>query len=143
MIAADLIKRIAEDVGEHPEVDKFIRDQLISFFRNNPEPDDDDVHEFAQHLEMEPHEFEEHIYALLGFYVNNVGKHSTWDASAFDPKELLLGISVEMEHTDCPEIALEIAKDHLAEFPDYYTRLRDMEANAKSYWGNDEEEEDD
>lgn len=40
-----------------------------------------------------------------------------------DPNELELGIAVEMEHTDNPEIAKEIALDHLAENGDYYTLL--------------------
>lgn len=45
-----------------------------------------------------------------------------------DSNELLMGIEVEMEHTDDPAIALDIAMDHLAELPDYYTRLAKMES---------------
>ena len=37
------------------------------------------------------------------------------------------GSIVEQEHTDNLEIAKEIARDHLAEAPDYYTHLEDME----------------
>jgi len=40
-----------------------------------------------------------------------------------NPKELEMGIKVEMEHTGNKDIAKEIAIDHLAEYPDYYTRL--------------------
>lgn len=39
-----------------------------------------------------------------------------------------IGIGIEKEHTDDINIASEIAKDHLAEDPDYYTKLQDMEA---------------
>jgi hypothetical protein len=46
-------------------------------------------------------------------------------------KELEMGIEVEMEHTDDSAIAKEIALDHLSEFPDYYTRLKKMEKQAK------------
>ena len=46
--------------------------------------------------------------------------------------ELKIGIEIEREHTDDESIARQIALDHLAEFPDYYTRLQKMEKEAKS-----------
>ena len=49
----------------------------------------------------------------------------------FDVDQLLMGLEVELEHTDDPMVALEIAMDHLAEIPDYYARLKSMEADAK------------
>jgi len=45
--------------------------------------------------------------------------------------QLLMGIKVEQEHTKDKVKALEISMDHLEEFPDYYTRLQQMEAEAK------------
>ena len=60
-----------------------------------------------------------------------VGKHIDTPEENFDPKELRAGMEVEKEHTDDPEIAKQIAKDHLSEIPDYYTRLLKMEAEAK------------
>lgn len=41
--------------------------------------------------------------------------------------ELKKGIKVELEHTVNVNIASEIAKDHLVEFPDYYERLKKIE----------------
>jgi hypothetical protein len=41
-----------------------------------------------------------------------------------------MGVKVEMEHTTCPIISRKIALDHLVEIPDYYTRLKKMEAEA-------------
>lgn len=38
-------------------------------------------------------------------------------------KQLELGISVEMEHTNSEKVAREIAMDHLEENPDYYSNL--------------------
>lgn len=52
-----------------------------------------------------------------------------------DPEQLAMGIKVEMEHTTNKEASKKIALDHLAEIPDYYTRLAKMEKEAK-----DEEE---
>ena len=45
----------------------------------------------------------------------------------YDNKELRKGIEVEMEHTDDPEIAMQIAMDHLEEHPEYYKYLPKME----------------
>lgn len=60
-----------------------------------------------------------------------LGKHNDSPASDFDKKQLAMGIKVEREHTDDDDIAEAIAKDHLAEIPDYYTRLAKMEEQAK------------
>jgi tRNA nucleotidyltransferase/poly(A) polymerase/2'-5' RNA ligase len=59
--------------------------------------------------------------------------------SDFDAKELEMGIEVEKEHLvndsyskeDLRATAQEIAMDHLAEIPDYYTRLKKMESEAE------------
>lgn len=50
--------------------------------------------------------------------------------SQFDPQALEQGRRHEMEHTSDPEIAGEIAKDHLAERGDYYDRLEQMEGGG-------------
>jgi hypothetical protein len=61
-----------------------------------------------------------------------IGKHDDVPDSEFDAEELAKGIKVEMEHTDDLEIAKSIAKDHLSEAKNYYTRLLKMEAEAKT-----------
>lgn len=45
------------------------------------------------------------------------------DPSKVDRKELVMGIRVEMEHTDDPKEAAKIALQHLAEDPKYYSKL--------------------
>ena len=45
----------------------------------------------------------------------------------FDPKALRQGQQHEMEHTNSPGIAKEIASDHLTEMPDYYERILKLE----------------
>jgi hypothetical protein len=44
-----------------------------------------------------------------------------------DPKELSMGIKVEMEHTDDKAKAKIIALQHLAEDPKYYTKLKSLD----------------
>jgi len=54
----------------------------------------------------------------------------SFTAEDADPEQLALGSKIEREHTDDPELAKKIALDHLAEIPDYYTRLIKMEKDA-------------
>jgi hypothetical protein len=64
----------------------------------------------------------------------NVGLHLTVPDSQFDKKQLKRGIEVEKEHTTNPKISKEIAKDHLSELSDYYTRLDKMEKEGNKYF---------
>lgn len=65
-----------------------------------------------------------------------VGRHNDVPDSEYDEDELSMGIEVELEHTDCRQIAKGIAKDHLAEIPGtgnndgYYSLLKKMESDA-------------
>ena len=61
-----------------------------------------------------------------------VGKHNHMRNIEFDPKQLQMGLKVEMEHTDDPAIALAIVKDHLVEISNYYTWLERMEEKARN-----------
>ncbi len=65
-----------------------------------------------------------------------------WDASPFSLEQFQMGMDVELEHgTRDPEtnvtdddviVTAKIARAHLNEFPDYYTRLAKMEAEAEA-----------
>ena len=50
------------------------------------------------------------------------GKSSGMPDSFFNKKELRLGIKVELEHTRSRRLAKEIAKDHLVENSQYYSK---------------------
>ncbi len=73
-----------------------------------------------------------------------------WEHSRFDVEQFRMGLEVELEHgrhdsatnvTDDDEIATgKIAWAHLNEFPDYYSRLARMEAEAEEYWATREAE---
>lgn len=63
--------------------------------------------------------------------MKKIGKHINTPDDKFDKHQLQLGIKIEMEHTDDPLMAKEIAKDHLFEIKDYYSRLIKMEREAK------------
>lgn len=105
-----------------------IHAQIIAFFQKNPSPNDKQVHAFAEKIGMNEHELERHIYMLLSSVISG-GKAPKYTGD-YDSKQLEMGRKVEMEHTSEPLIAEKIAKDHLAELSDYYTRLKKMEEGA-------------
>ncbi|MFN3152916.1 DUF5661 family protein [Bremerella sp.] len=55
------------------------------------------------------------------------GKANNKPDIAFPADEIQQGQKVEMEHTDSPAMAKEIAKDHLTESTEYYDELAKME----------------
>jgi Protein of unknown function (DUF5661) len=69
-----------------------------------------------------------------------------WAGSPFDVEQFRMGMDVELEHgtqdsetnvTDDDVVTTaKIARAHLNEFPDYYSRLAVMEAEAEAYWAN-------
>lgn len=62
--------------------------------------------------------------------VEQIAKKHRLDVS-FIQKQLDIGEPIEHEHTKNHKLAMEIALQHLDEIPDYYTRLKKMEASAK------------
>ena len=71
-----------------------------------------------------------------------------WNSARFDVEQFRMGLEVELEHgqrdpatnvSDDDEITTaKIAWAHVNEFPDYYTRLAKMEAEAERYWADRE-----
>jgi hypothetical protein len=65
-----------------------------------------------------------------------------WESAPFDVEQFRAGMDVELEHgthdpgtnvtEDDPTVTGKIALAHLNEFPDYYTRLQKMEAEAEA-----------
>jgi Protein of unknown function (DUF5661) len=67
-----------------------------------------------------------------------------WVTAPFDVEQFRMGMDVELEHgtrdletnvtDDDVTVTAKIARAHLNEFPDYYSRLAVMEADAEAYW---------
>ena len=62
--------------------------------------------------------------------VEQIAKKHRMEVS-FIQKQLDMGEPIEHEHTKDHTLAMDIALQHLDEIPDYYTRLKKMEASAK------------
>jgi hypothetical protein len=73
-----------------------------------------------------------------------IGEKLGVDWSKFDIEQFRMGMDVELEHgtvsantnvtNDDPLTTGKIALAHLNEFPDYYTRLYEMEKDAEKFW---------
>jgi DNA-directed RNA polymerase alpha subunit len=72
-----------------------------------------------------------------------IGEALGVDWSQFDVEQFRMGLGVELEHgtvdpatnvtDDDPILTGKIALAHLNEFPDYYTRLAEMEEEAERF----------
>ena len=72
-----------------------------------------------------------------------------WATSRFDVEQLRMGMDFELEHgtqdletnvtDDDVLVTAKIARAHLNEFPDYYSRLAVMESEAEAYWAAQDE----
>ena len=122
------MRTFGDFIREGSDKDEKIYNEIMDFFSDNPNPPDEQVHELAEKLGMDAHKFERYIYSLLGSILGTgEAKKKKITEKDVDKKELKLGTKVEMEHTKNKAIAKRIALDHLAELPDYYTRLMKME----------------
>ncbi len=73
-----------------------------------------------------------------------IGEMLGLDWSRFDVEQLRMGMDVELEHglvdshtnvtNNDPLTTGKIALAHLNEFPDYYTRLYEMEEEAEKFY---------
>ena len=73
-----------------------------------------------------------------------VGNQLEVDWTQTDPEQFRIGLAIELEHggvdpktnvtNDNLILTGKIALAHLNEYPDYYTRLQHLEAEAEEFW---------
>jgi len=124
------------DEGSPPTMEQ--RAKIRQFVKSNPHLSDDEFHAFSERLGVNPHFAEAEVYSMAHELSKKAaadmipgGKADKKSSSDFSPKQMAMGQKVEMEHTNDPAKAREIARDHLEEFGDYYTRLDKMESEAE------------
>lgn len=76
-----------------------------------------------KHIDRIRQILKEFVIGVEGEHIDRIrgGTSDSVSPDEFDPDELAHGINHEMEHTDDPELAEEIAMDHLTEDPYYYS----------------------
>lgn len=153
-------EQVASSLSMMTKMADVTKKDVAGFFRNNPNPPDKKLHAWSEGKGEEPDDVEAKAYQLATERVHGGmrggpdkvqgGKADGKPSSNYDPHELAMGKKVEQEHTSDPQLAEEIARDHLEEIPDYYTRLKRMEDAApkkeacltraeKSIFGTEEE----
>jgi len=147
----------AQEEQEEAEGNPVTMEQVREFLRQNPTPEDYELHQWAESRGVSPHAAEELIYQLAAQQVTGKPPEDTVEGgpeeekeakesipggeaqgkpdSSYPPAQLRRGIEVEKEHTPDPAMAKEIAKDHLEEHPEYYTALGKMEAELEGKRG--------
>jgi len=107
--------------------------EILEFFSKNDSPDDEsDIHSLADKLGVDKHKFEGIIYSILSSFLG-FGRSRNFNGE-YDPEQLKMGVKIEREHLEgcsLPQkiidaIAEKIAKDHLAEDREYYTKLNTL-----------------
>ncbi len=124
-------KRIAGNILREVRKPKVLSDNVMDYIleQKNYNPDS-----FYHWIQKEGFESEEVEFILYGFALKyaqfvKAGKsyHKHLTEHDVDETQLRMGINVEMEHTDDPEVSKKIALDHLAEYDNYYDGLKKME----------------
>ena len=107
---------------------------LIKLFSSDKKiKDHTDFHALATELGYEEAgDLEEKSYALIQSFFAQGNYMKDGKGKTFDPKEVAMGLKVELEHTNNPVIAHRITLDHLTEFDGYYTALKEMEDKLKN-----------
>jgi hypothetical protein len=109
-----------------------VLDKLVTYFQSkNGKVSSADIQLLARKTKQSEDKMFEAALELLGALLKGVGKHKDVPDAEFDQEQLAKGVQVEREHTNNEYVAKLIAKDHLKEVPDYYTRLAKMEKGAK------------
>lgn len=116
------------DISElHKDICNFIASNFLEHIYFSEE----ELKDFFKESKIEKSEKEEIVGGKAdGKSVEDIAKKHNISVKEIED-QLKIGLEIEREHTDSKEKAEEISKDHLWEFPDYYTRLKQMEKEAE------------
>ena len=113
------------------------KNQVLEFFKKNPNPSDDQFHDWAEDGGFNVHKAEEVAYSILSNVVTK-GESKGKVPPGVDPAQIAKGTKVEAEHTPDKKLARKIALDHIKEHRGYYPALAKMEAKLEKEGSLDE-----
>ena len=136
---------IIDKLLEKKESDMNLFMSVAQLLSSNPTPSFEELQALSDETGVPREEIEREIYTLASILVDLFSSGKSTEAGIteddVDPDQLAMGIEVEMEHTENPELAKKIALDHLSEFSGYYTALKEMEDKLRAEEGGDEDVE--
>ena len=122
---------------EYLKEENNIEEKVLDFFMDVKNPTDKQVHKLADDLGISPHDLEQEIYELLSTFTSGgFAKEKGFKEEDADPKELKMGVDIEHEHLNKESkyakfLAKRTTLDHLAEIPDYNSKLAKMEGEEE------------
>lgn len=125
------IKDMFKERYGNQDPEETLKSKILQFIKTKDKIQEYDFNDFAH---QNGYEYSNVIYALgklVKDLSSGVGKHVEILDTEYDQVQLVIGTNIELEHTDSKALAKEIAKDHLSEIEDYYTRLVKMEREAE------------
>ena len=122
--AQSAISRLMKKLQGEGELEAWIQSKITKA--------SDYIDTVADYIDSGESETEEEVKEELKSHksVESIAKKHRMDPSDIQ-KQLEMGIKIEHEHVTDKDTATDIALQHLDEIPDYYTRLKKMEAGAK------------
>ena len=125
------LKNLRNSIEEEVNTDMATTHKKIFDYFSNIEdaPSVVELHSFASSIGIDKNTLEGHIYMVLHSFLGE-GRSKDFDGK-YDIEELNMGIEVEYEHTTSSLISERIARDHLSECENYYSRLKKMENDCE------------
>lgn len=112
--------QVVKQLEKESAQEDVIFNNVISFFQENRNPTDEQIHQLAEKNNIDPSQIEKIIYSIVSDLLH--GGKSKGISKKYDPEEIRLGMIVEAEHSSIPAIQRKITLDHLAEDPKYYSK---------------------
>ena len=142
---------------------KKMHKKIKSFFMKNPKPSDKEVHALANEIGIDEHEFEEHIYMILGELlkkneVNEMMSLNPTELNKISPKnrdQQLLRLSIIAEYDaaslyeqmsematnpDVKEVMLDIAREEKVHIGEFEALLEELDPEHEEAEEEGEEE---
>jgi hypothetical protein len=120
IFASSVLRKLGQDESSS---DPRLIVAVAEFLVDHPDPDDEEMHEWAEENGIPVDDVEKAAYFLATRYAKLLlgGKSKgVMHPEAMDQETLKKAIKIEMEHTDDPLTALKIVCDHVHEHLDYY-----------------------
>ena len=123
----DRLHQLLDKVGKSANISELMNGEVVSINPNHPDGPSS-REEVTKAMDESEYSFfrEEDMFGVKTLSVEEIAQKHKVPVKDIEA-QLSKGTKIEREHTRNEKMADEIARDHLAEIPDYYDRLKKME----------------